>query len=184
MCSTGGWAGSSVRAGARVLGVLLALAGAAAADDKAGRVVDEENGFELTVPAGWQRATLVDADSVDELEGMFTCDATGQVLIIANIPGSTDGAYQGKDEFFAGVERGIAKGFTGYARLSSRHFLLGKLPVYDLWFRATRDGKDVALGARYLFFKGRALSLVIDLPGARKPDKATRAILESFKPLK
>jgi hypothetical protein len=172
--------------GALVVGLLL-VAAVAGAEEKArpARVVDQAAGYEVSLPAGWQRAEMVDAKKVPELVAMFTSDATGQVIVISSIAGSTDDAYSGKEDFFQGVERGVTRSFPGFKSISSRRHTLGKakLPALDLWFRASRDGKDVVVGARFVFYKGRALSLVIDQPGVKKPGKATRAILESFKPV-
>jgi hypothetical protein len=175
-------------AGAVLAGALAALASPASAAEPTEHV-DQRVNYRLTLPAGWSRAELVDdAEEVSELIAMWTSDKTNQVIAIARIPGPTDGAHAGEADFFANVEGGVKKQFATYTRLShtKRKFGSGRkaVPGYDLWFRTDRDGKKVVFGARFLFFRGYALSIIVDQPGSRKASAATKKIVESFRPAK
>lgn len=152
----------------------------------------EEPEYQLKLPKGWTQTELVEPDAKGDgevpVKAMWVNDKTDQVLVIARIPGPTDGAIEDDDAFYEAVEAGVKKQYADYQRISTARKKLGsgkkKIPALDLWFKAPRDGKKVVIGARFLFFKGYALSLVVDAPGARKPSSAMKKIVESFQPPK
>jgi hypothetical protein len=156
-----------------------------------GRAWAEDAEYEVKIPAGWTETEMVEPDKNDgevPVRAMYVNDKTNQVLVIARISGPTDGATEDDESFYEAVEAGVKKQYADYQRISLAKKKLGsgkkKVPAMDLWFKAPRDGKKVVIGARFLFFRGYALSLVVDAPGAKKPNAATRKILESFQPKK
>jgi hypothetical protein len=156
--------------------LLLAVPTSASAAD----LVDAQAGYRLSVPPGWTSADS--PGGRDEVLATWTHEESDQVFIIARLPGSTDGAWDADPGYFAAVEAGIKKQFPTYQRLSSRRLILGKkkIPALDLWFRAERDGKKIVVGARFLFLRGRSLSLVVDGPINKRPPKR---LLDSFVPI-
>ena len=159
----------------------------------AGRAAAEEPEYQIKIPAGWTETELVESDDKTDgevpVKAMYVNDKTNQVLVIARIAAPTDGAEDEKDDaFYEAVEAGVKKQYADYQRISTARKKFGsgkkKVPAFDLWFRAPRDGKKVVVGARFLFFRGYALSLVVDAPGMKKPNAATKKILESFQPTK
>jgi hypothetical protein len=173
----------------------LAVAVGAVAALPARAAGEEDPEYQLKLPAGWTQTELVESDEKTDGEvpvrAMYVNDKTNQVLVIARISGPTDGVLgdDSDDEtFYEAVETGVKKQYADYQRISSTKKKFGsgkkKVPALDLWFRVPRDGKKVVIGARFLFFRGYALSLVVDAPGSRKPNAATKKILESFQPAK
>lgn len=165
-------------------GVLLALGGRAAAGGKdPPPYVDRTAGFQVLVPAGWQPVTL--AEPPREVLLLCANDATGQVFVVSKIVGPSEGIEKDPKPFLAGVEQGIKNKSTGYKRISAKQRSLGrvrKVPGWDLWFRVERDGKPVTMAARFLFFRGYAISVMVDAP-ARAQRKEARRIVESFGPI-
>jgi hypothetical protein len=144
----------------------------------AAEVVDTRAGWRLDVPPAW---TPVE-DAGDGVLASFTHDPSDQLVVVTRVIGPTDAAADRDPAFFAALEAGVKKRWTSYRRLSLRHLTLGKrkVPALDLWFRATRDGKPLVVGARFLFFRGYALSALHEAPGKRRPP---RRLLESFRPV-
>lgn len=167
--------------------VLLLATTAAEARKKAPEstsYVDEKVGYRLSIPDGWREVSLADAGIAGAPLLIVANDATDQVLVVSRIKGPTDGAWGDDAKFWSELESGVRAQAAGYAKLSSRKLKLGKkkIPAYDLWFRAERDGKPATFGVRFLFFRGYALSLVVDSPGKRT-DAVARKIVDSFGPV-
>jgi hypothetical protein len=171
----------------------LALASLAAAKPAKPRAkppepyVDDVAGFTLTLPAGWQRVEQKTGGGDAEPLYKATNDKTDQFLVVVRLKGPTDDAWEKPDEALASFEQGFAKA-DGYARMSlkahklpRRKGLKGTIPAADLWFRMTRGGKVVAVGARAIFFRGYTLTIVVDSPG-KQPTKGAKAVVESFAP--
>lgn len=154
--------------------------------------VDTAAGFQLTLPAGWEQVTLPVGEGAGPLV-TFAADATDQLLVVTRIDGPTDGAYAGEQGFYDRIEAGAEQQTAGYKRISAKPRNVARakatkkaatkqpVPGFDLWFRMEREGQVVTVGARYLFFKGYALSIVIDSP-TKKTDAAAKKIVESFVP--
>jgi hypothetical protein len=165
--------------------VVCAAAPAVAA---AGEVSDEILNYKLTVPDGWTRTELAEGSGGEDLVAMWTRDESDQIAVITKFVGPTDDAVNKEKTFFDDVEKGLKRNYAVYKRLSAKKTQIGKgkkkVPAYEVWFRTERDGKPVVIGARFLFFKGYALSLIIDQPGARRAGPMTKKLLGSFAPAK
>jgi hypothetical protein len=181
-----------MRAVAALAAGALATAGALVAAPAGPAWADDEPEYQLKLPAGWTQTELVEPDDKDggevPVRAMYVNDKTNQMLVIARISGATDGSTEDDATFYDAVEAGVKKQYADYQRISSARKKFGsgkkKVAAFDLWFKAPRDGKKVVIGARFLFFKGYALSLVVDAPGAKKPSAAMKKIVESFQPAK
>ncbi len=169
----------------------LALVGGGAALAKSKRpapYIDEVHGFQVTLPAGWQ--PVGQDTGAGEAEPIFKAanDATDQWLVVIRQKGPTDDVYDDPKTGMENFESGFAKAAPGYQRVSRASKKLpakagGKavVPSIDLWFLMDRDGKPVTVGVRALFYRGYTLQLMVDSPG-KKPSKATKGIVDSFKP--
>lgn len=168
---------------ALALAVLLAATAAGAKKRSDSAYVDKRSGFRLNIPSGWQAMTTVEGDSPGAPLLTVTNDKTDQLLMVTKIKGPTDGAWNDDPQFFELIESGIEAQSEGFERLSAKKLRVGKkkVPAYELWFRVDRQGKPYTIGARFLFFKGYALSLVVDTPGKRA-DGAAKKIVGSFAP--
>lgn len=183
---------------AALVALLLFLPALAAAKKvDAPPYVDDEHGFQLTLPDGWQR---VEQDTGAAAAGTpiykATNDRTGQWLVVILTKGPTDDAEGDGAAALANFESGFSAA-PGYKRLSLQKQEVApakpapgaktaagkpkKTPAVDLWFTMQRDGKPVVVGARGLMFKSYVLTLVVDAPGTRIPG-ATRKLLEGFRP--
>lgn len=160
----------------------FALFAATAQAKPARKHVDVKAGFRLVLPGTLDPAPRDDLPNAPLLVAKDSAQA--RVLVVARIKGPTDGAYSDDPAFFTELEQGVRAQSDGFERLSARRLRLGKrkVPAYDLWFRARRDGRPWIVGARFLFFRGYALSLVLDASGKRVPP-AIRRTLESFVPV-
>jgi hypothetical protein len=161
----------------RVALLLVALGGVARAEPV--EVLDGQSRWTLELPAGFS------AEEVEELgEGVMLArysDAGGRRVVVARLRGNTDGAYSGERGYFAGLEEGVKRQTPGYRRLAATQRKLGrtgKIPVYDLWFRAG----DAVRGSRFVLLKGYALLLTVHAPRTRRVDRALKTALESFSP--
>jgi hypothetical protein len=108
-------------------------------------------------------------------------DEQGRRVVVARVRGNTVGAYDGSRAYFDGLEEGVRRQTEGYRRLATARKQVGrrgKVPVYDLWYRA---GPAVR-GARFVLLKGYALVLTVHAPGTRRVDRALKKTLESFAP--
>jgi hypothetical protein len=157
------------------IAVLLCAARAAAAPVA---IVDDETRWQLDLPDGWETIE-VPAPATGKTLAAFAAGA--RRVVVARVRGNTDGAYDGKPGFYAGLEEGVAQAVPGYARLSGEPKKLGKkgkLPAYDLWYR-TGDG---VRGVRFIFLHGYTLMATTDLPGQRSVARDARRLIESFGP--
>jgi hypothetical protein len=180
---------------------LVPLAGAAAKKAAPAPFVDDEHGFQLVLPDGWQRVEQDTGAGGAAGAPVYKAanDRTGQWLVVISTKGPTDDAdadHDGGAAALANFESGFA-GAAGYKRLSLQRKEIApgkpppgaktpatkprKVPAVDLWFTMQRDGKPVVVGARGLMFRSYVLTLVVDAPGTKIP-AATRRLLESFAP--
>ena len=177
---------------------LGASAGVAAAKKLASPpFVDEEHGFQLVLPDGWQRVEQdTGAGAASAPVYKAANDRTGQWMVVIVTKGPTDDADGDGSAALANFEAGFAAA-AGYKRLSIQRKDIApakpapgaktpagkpkKTPAVDLWFTMQRDGKSVVVGARGLLFRSYVLTLVVDAPGTRAP-AATKKLLESFQP--
>ena len=129
------------------------------------------------MPAGWQAIALPD---LPEGKALAAYASGERRVVVARLRANTDGAFEGKAAFFAGLEQGVQRDAEGYRRLAASVRKLGKrrLPGYDLWYRA---GGTVH-GARFIFTRTYAFVLHLELPDAQAVDKAAKRLLESFQP--
>jgi len=142
-------------------------------------VVDRDWGYQVEIPAGWTE--LSTADRPPEVLRGWIDERSGRLVVVSRVSGPSE------DPPLRVVEAGIKDKAHGYRRLSARKRGLGpgrkaKVPGWDLWFRLERDGKPVTMGARFLFYKSYALSILVDVPGRRGPSAEARRIVESFLP--
>jgi hypothetical protein len=163
----------------RIPVLLVALGGAAGAEPL--EILDGQARWGIELPDGFS------AEETEELgEGTMLArfsDPAGRRVVVARLRGNTDGAYDGARSYFAGLEEGVKAQTPGYRRLASAQRKLGKkgkIPAFDLWFRA----KGAVRGSRFVLLKGYALVLTVDAPSARRVDRALKKALESFAPMR
>jgi hypothetical protein len=142
-------------------------------------IVDRRWGFQLKVPEGWSVRPLEGAPP--EVLLLYRHEAADQLLMVSRLAGPAEEAE------LSVVEQSLKTKGNGYERLEAKRRALGegrrvKIPAWDLWFRVRRDGKPVAMGARFLFYRSYVLSLLVDAPGQTRPTRALRRIVESFVP--
>jgi len=134
--------------------------------------------WRLDLPPGWEAA---DPPELPAGRALAAYTSDGRQLLVARLRINTDGAYDGKSAYFAGVEDGVQKETLSYHRLAGGAHKLGKrrrLPAFDLWYR----GERAIHGARFVFLRGYVVVLRIDLPEARTVERAAKRLLESFQP--
>jgi len=160
------------RAAAVVVALFAASAGAAPVT-----VSDDDLRWQLDLPDHWSTAELPEVDAGRPLASFAS---GGRRLVVLRIRGNTDGAFDGKASFFAGLEDGVRRELGDYVRVSAKTRKVGKkkLPAYDLWYR-TGDGTR---GARFIFLRNYCILATIDLPGEKPVPKDARRILESLQP--
>jgi hypothetical protein len=161
----------------RALAVACALAGAAAAEPV--EVLDGPSRWRLDLPPGFREEPVLELP-----DGVMLArheDARGRRVTVARARGNTEGAYGDERAYFTGLEEGVRRHTPGYRRLAATQRKIGrrgKIPVYDLWWRA--DG--AVRGSRFVLLRGYALVLTVHAPGARRVDPALKKTLESFTP--
>lgn len=143
--------------------------------------IDPERRFQILLPEGWRPVALADPPPPTLL--FAAGDATDQMLVVSRVVGPTENAH-GDPAVLASLETGLASRATGYRRLSVKKRLVGRraIPAYDLWFAIERAGRPVTMAARFLFYPGHALSVLVDAPSPRAR-RVARRIVESFAPV-
>jgi hypothetical protein len=166
------------------LAALVLVLLTAAAKPSPAPYVDAERGFQVALPAGWQRVVQTTAAGAREPVLKASNDAASQWLVVLVERGPTDEAA---DAALEHLESGF-RSAAGYKRLSLRKKTLATgvkkntLPAIDLWFVMQRDGKPVTVGVRAILYPSYVLTLVVDAPGRKSPDRSTRRLVESFRP--
>jgi hypothetical protein len=155
--------------------VLLGAAPALAAEP----VVDRKWGFQIEVPEGWKPLPLDGAPP--EVLLLYAHEGSDRLLVISRVVGPAE------DAELETVESGIREKARRYQRLSATKKTIGpgrrkKVPAWDLWFRLEREGRPVTMGARFLFYKSYALSILVDSRGRGRPSREVKKIVESFVP--
>jgi hypothetical protein len=148
--------------------------------------VDVERGFQVALPAGWQRVEQTTTAGAREPILKAANDRASQWLVVLLERGPTD---EKPEVAQANLEEGFSRA-SGYRRLSIARKALDTgnknrkttLPAIDLWFTMRRGGEPVVVGVRSILYPSYVLTLVVDAPGRKAPDRATRRLLESFRP--
>src|SRR5690606_25860846 len=110
--------------------------------------------------------------------------AGGARLVVTRTDHPNRAARRGDRDFFAEVERGLARSVPDYRRHKSKTFKLGSVPALDLWFHRNRGRQRQLIAMRFLFFRRFTLALAVSSAPSRRPvlGRAERAALSSFKP--
>ena len=142
-------------------------------------VVDRDWGYQVEIPPGWKE--LPATARPPEVLLAWTHERSGRLVMVSRVTGPSD------DPPLRVVEAGIKDKAHGYRRISARRRSVGpgrkvKVPAWDLWFHLERGGKPVTMGARFLFYRSYALSILVDVPGRGPPSAEARRIVESFVP--
>jgi hypothetical protein len=134
---------------------------------------DEENGFQLMVPAGWGGAD--DADAVLRAGS----NETGEELRVIRMetgPPPKDAA-----QTLLATFEGKFKKQPGYHRLSSKKHVLDGHPALDLWFTVVDEEGTALRGLRCIALEQHTIAAFVG--GGKLDSPVLRGVIDSFRPI-
>jgi hypothetical protein len=145
-----------------------------------GALADADQQFQLDLGDGWQRTA-----AASPALAAWTWRVSDGVASLTRIDAAPAGAWLARDDFFAGVERGLAAEVDGYTRARRRIGRLGRVPFMDIWYRFRSPAGELrGVAMRMLFFRHYVLTLAIEAPATalRRERRPVRRALDSFRP--